>query len=73
MRHFWFTDQDGNNIMTDHRGTLKGAVIRCKDYLKKYPECETIYINEDEDIVETVFSWEVHDEPGGISRQKERI
>ena len=59
--------------MTDHRGTLKGAVIRCKDYLKKYPECETIYINEDEDIVETVFSWEVHDEPGGISRQKERI
>lgn len=56
MRHFWITDQDGNNIMPDHRGTLKGAVKRCEDYLKKHPETETIYINEDEDIIETVWA-----------------
>ena len=56
MRHFWFTDEDGNNIMTDHRGTLKGAVKRCEDYLKKHTEIETVYINEDQDIVETVWA-----------------
>lgn len=58
MRHFWFTD-DEKDIMTDHRGTLKGAIIRAKDYLKKNPDCETVYINENEDIIETVNRWEV--------------
>lgn len=56
MRHFWFTDEDGNNIMNDHRGTLKGAVNRCRDYLKQHPDVETVYINENEDIVETVWA-----------------
>lgn len=59
MRHFWFTDKNAENIMTDHRGTLKGAVTRAKDYLKKYPETEGVYINEGEEIVMSVQRWEV--------------
>ena len=59
MRHFWFTDENAENIMTDHRGTLKGAVARAKDYLKKYLETEGVYINEGEEIVMSVQRWEV--------------
>ena len=54
MRHFWFTDGD-EDIMADHRGTLKGAINRAEDYLKKNPECEAVYINDGEDIVEVVW------------------
>ena len=54
MRHFWFTDEKGECIVQDHRGTIKGAIKRAKDFLKKYPEMETIYINEGEDIIEVV-------------------
>lgn len=59
MRHFWFTDENADNIMTDHRGTLKGAVTRAKDYLKRYPETEGVYINEGKEIVMSVQRWEV--------------
>lgn len=54
MRHFWFTDGD-EDIMADHRGTLKGAIKRAEDYLKKNPECEAVYINEGDDIVEVIW------------------
>ena len=59
MRHFWFTDENADKIMTDHRGTLKGAVTRAKDYLKKYPETESVYIHEGDEIVMSVQRWEV--------------
>lgn len=55
LRHFWFTDEDGNNIMFDHTGTLDDAITLAEDYLKLYPECDKVYINENDDIVEVVF------------------
>lgn len=57
MRHFWFTDHEGENVIADHRGNIRGAIAKAMDYLKHHSECEYIQINEDEDIIETVHIW----------------
>ena len=55
MRHFWFTDNNDNNVIPDHRGNLRGAITKAEKYIKENPECEIVYINEGEDIVECVW------------------
>ena len=55
MRHFWFTDENADNIMDDHRGNVRGAIKRAEEYLTEHPECDTVYINEGEEIIECVW------------------
>lgn len=55
-KHFWFTDENGDNIMYDYAGTLKGAIKAAEEHIKEFPDCGNIYINEGEDIVEVVFA-----------------
>ena len=52
---YWFTDEDGENILDDFRGTEKQAV----KYAEKQARVlnENIYINCDEDIVDVAFAW----------------
>ena len=54
-RYFWFTDENGDNIMYDYAGTLTGAIKNAEEYQREYPGCGTIYINEGEDIVACVW------------------
>lgn len=50
---YWFTDEDGNNIMIDHHGYLKGAIKKAAKYSNEYKI--DVYINEGEDIVDVIF------------------
>ena len=55
-RYFWFTDANGDNIMYDYAGTLKGAIEAAEEHIKEFPDCGDIYINEGEDIIDVVYA-----------------
>lgn len=51
---YWFTNQNGENILNDFRGTEKEAI----KYAEKQAEIfgENIYINCGEDIVDVAYA-----------------
>ena len=55
MRHFWFTDDEGENVTYDHVGNIRGARRKAEEYLKEHLDIDTIYINEGENIVDCVW------------------
>ena len=55
MRHFWFTDDEGNNVTYDHVGNIRGARRKAEEYLKEHLDIDTIYINEGDNIVDCIF------------------
>lgn len=56
MKRFYFTDENGDNIMNDHIGNIRGARRKAENYIVNN-DCEVIYINdcETEDIVDCIF------------------
>ncbi|WP_158591328.1 hypothetical protein [Roseburia sp. 1XD42-69] len=51
---YWFTDEDGENILDDFCGTEKEAI----EYAEKQAEIlgENIYVNCGEDIIDVAFA-----------------
>lgn len=55
MKRFYFTDEEGNNIINDHIGNIRGARTKAKKYAEEHNE--TVYINdcETDDIIDVIF------------------
>lgn len=55
MKRFYFTNAEGDNIMNDHCGNIRGARTKAEKYAEEYNE--TVYINdcETDDIVDVIF------------------
>jgi hypothetical protein len=44
MKHFYFTNDDAENIMNDHRGNIRGARTKAQKYANE--NNETVIIND---------------------------
>ena len=55
-QRFYFTNEDGDNIMNDHIGTVKGAITKAQKYADNHG-CD-VYVNSccPDEIVEVVFA-----------------
>lgn len=55
MKRYYFTDENGENIMNDHCGNIRGARKKAEQYAAEHHV--NVYINamEPEEIVDVIF------------------
>ena len=55
MKRFYFTNENGDDIVGDYRGNIRGARRAAQNYADKHNETVSINDCETEDIVDVVF------------------